>query len=320
MCSDAFTTAEFPHLDIWCVAPRLAVRTQPLLVGCLLAAAVWSLLENKKNNKSVGVGLCVAAAPAPNMCTVCVWYGRPLCRRHWSASVPGRSMQPDPSSKQSVIDPGAALLWTPTAPRVSACVWAYLPCLPSARLLAVRPHPTNLSASFGMPPKAGVCSASVFALYRSALICFFSSHSQTQSTSVSDAWRNPPSPPPGSVSFTWRHKFARRSNGPVISCRWKQITAPPRCLDAPPPSIVWLFWSDGLAVKGLVLLPSNLRQAEKRGACQVKRRRRPSLFIYFLGGWKISSCQEAFSERTTYTLTYTHTEQMNICICTVTIW
>lgn len=81
--------------------------------------------KNKTKNKGY-VGTCVVS-PAPTMYILCVWYVGPRCSQHWSTSLPGHSMQHDPSSNQSVIDP-VVLLWIPMAHNstcMSECVCVF---------------------------------------------------------------------------------------------------------------------------------------------------------------------------------------------------
>lgn len=72
---------------------------------------------------------------------VCVWYVGPLCSKHWSTSLPGHSMQHDPSSNQPVIDP-VVLLWIPMAHWVYMYVWVCV-CVSSTSSFGWAPSGTS---------------------------------------------------------------------------------------------------------------------------------------------------------------------------------
>lgn len=137
--------------NLWSISSSLYFHTSRVLTDHHRAACCymygWSLLLSAlyrgscykiKNNKGY-VGTQVASL-APTMYIVCIWHVGPLCSQHWSTSLPGHSMQHDPSSNQPVIDP-VVLLWIPMAHQLYMYMWVCV-CLlhlPLAGLLAACP-------------------------------------------------------------------------------------------------------------------------------------------------------------------------------------
>lgn len=151
-----------------------------------------------------------AVSAAPTLYIECVWYVGPLCSQHWSTSLPGHTMQHDPSSNQPVIDP-VVLLWIPMAHQLymyvsvsstSSFGWAS----------SSTPHLANLYITFGMYPKAIVMGrvlslylhASIFTLVSPHLAQFlFIYFSLYRLQHLSNAWSN--LSPFGQASFRLQH-------------------------------------------------------------------------------------------------------------------